>query len=111
MRLIVIPNSQNIRVEASGNRFVSFPGEWSSSFLVEENGELIKKESREKFYVDRLTNLFWEGDGIREEVNDVELRRCILAIKAEADRKGWQIVWPDQTSNEEEASELNDTDG
>ncbi len=94
MRLTVKPDRLEIRVEVNGNKSASFPGEWASNFSVDEKGELIRKDWKNKFYVDRLKNIFWESTGNHEQVKDAELQECIQAIQAEAEKNGWQIIWP-----------------
>ena len=94
MSLTVTPERLRIRVETDERKSVSFPGEWASNFFVDEKGNLKRKDWKDKFYINKLKNLYWEGGEIHERVDDTALFECIEAIKNEAEKKGWEIVWP-----------------
>lgn len=94
MKFRVKPNRLNIRVDINGKKSVAFPGEWASNFSINEKGELIRKDFENKFYVDEIKNLFWDNGEIPKKLDDVELSNCIQAIKDEANKSGWKIIWP-----------------
>ena len=94
MNFIVKPNRLSIQVKFDKGKSVSFPGEWASSFFVNDKGLLIRKDYKDKFYVDHLQELFWENDESQGKVDQTELKICIKAIHNEADKNGWRIIWP-----------------
>lgn len=95
MTVIVKPERLRIIVEFDG-RLLSFPGEWASNFEVDESGRLFKKNSINKFYVDPGFPCLKGSEGGLCHMSERDLRECINAIKIEAQRNDWQIIWPDE---------------
>lgn len=94
MTRIVKPERLRITVEMDGRLF-SFPGEWASNFRINELGELVRNDSSSKFYVDQNIDFTKTNEGLDGHVPDEEMQKCISAIQSEAQRNGWQIIWPD----------------
>lgn len=94
MTFIVKPNRLNIQLKFDGGKSVSIPGEWASNFFVDEKGSLNRRDYKDKFYVDFVKGLVWENDATQIELNKFELDVCIKAIRTEAKKNGWQIIWP-----------------
>ena len=94
MTFIVKPNRLNIQVKVDEGKSVSLPGKWGSNFFVDEKGILNRKDYKDKFYVDYSKELFWENGINQKKLNKSDLKICVKAIQAEADKKGWQVVWP-----------------
>jgi len=94
MTFIVKPNRLNIQVKFDEGKSVSLPGEWASNFFVDEKGILNRKDYKDEFYVDYSKELFWENGINQKKLNKSDLKICVKAIQAEADKKGWLVVWP-----------------
>ena len=94
MRTIVKPERLRITVEKDGRLF-SFSGEWASNFRINGLGELVRNDSSSKFYVDQNIDFAKTNEGLDGHVLDEEVQKCISAIQCEAQRNGWQIIWPD----------------
>jgi|GEM_PF-4671100 len=94
MTFIVKPNRLNIQVKFDEGKSVSLPGEWASNFFVDEKGILNRKDYKDKFYVDYSKGLILGKWYQSKKLNKSDLKICIKAIQAEADKKGWQVVWP-----------------
>jgi len=94
MTFIVKPNRLNIQVKVDEGKSVSLPGKWGSNFFVDEKEISNRKDYKDKFYVDYSKELFWENGINQKKLNKSDLKICVKAIQAEADKKGWQVVWP-----------------
>ena len=93
--MIVDSTPSHIRMSFKG-RTVTFPGEWSSPFRINDKGELEATGEVSRFYLDMPTDLYWDPPNNKSRLSSTERSDCLDLLLNCAAGKGWAIVLADE---------------